>query len=140
MTGPSTDRARWSEVTRWLVFVDDDLRTAEILVKSSPPLLLGAAFHCQQAVEKMAKAVLVAVGAEVPKIHDIYELSWRVGVHHTEIGETVRKLGNLTSWATVARYPDVESDVAPSLDDIRTALPQLIELRRAIAALAPKVR
>ena len=129
------DPVRWEEAARWLVFVDEDMRVVEVLMASHPIVVRGAAFHCQQAVEKMAKAVLVAMGADVPKIHDLYELSWLVHDHDIAIGEAVRALANLTTWATVVRYPDLEANVAPSANDIRFAFERLTQLGRRIAAL-----
>jgi HEPN domain-containing protein len=129
------DPIRWEEAARWLVFVDEDMRVVEVLMANQPIIVRGAAFHCQQAVEKMAKAVLVAMGADVPKIHDVYELSWLVQDHDIEIGQAIRELANVTTWATVVRYPDVEANIAPSANDIRFAFERLTQLRRRIGAL-----
>jgi HEPN domain-containing protein len=135
---PETNRKRWDEASRWLVFVDEDLHAAEVLMAHRPPVVRGAAFHCQQAIEKMAKAVLVANGADVPKIHDVEELSWLVRTHDIEMGEAISAFGSLTSWATAARYPNVEENIMPSEHDVQAALSRLAQLRARIAALAPK--
>ena len=72
------DRARWAETVRWLAYVDDDLRAIALIMAEADPLVGPAAFHCQQAAEKMAKALLVAHGAVVPKIHDLGSVLNRV--------------------------------------------------------------
>ncbi len=42
------------EMTRqWIMRADDDLRLAELIMSDSEPVYWGAAFHCQQAAEKV---------------------------------------------------------------------------------------
>lgn len=43
----------------WLAVVDDDLRQVTNNLHGPMPSLGGAAYHCQQAAEKLVKAVLV---------------------------------------------------------------------------------
>jgi len=119
-----------------LAFVDEDLQVAEMLLTDASPVLRSAAFHCQQAAEKMAKAVLVALGAAVPKIHDVEELSWLVTDVDPELGKAVGKLA-LGGWYAV-RYPGLETDFQPSSQDVRSALAELRDLRERINSLAPK--
>ncbi len=62
-------------------------------------------FDAQQAAEKAVKAVLVHLGAEFPKTHDIRRLldlaeSWGLNVP-----EAVRLAEQLTPYATEIRYP-----------------------------------
>ena len=45
-------QARWNAVERWLRVAERDRKTALACMTSDPPLRDGAAFHCQQAVEK----------------------------------------------------------------------------------------
>lgn len=42
----------------WLIVVDDDLRQVVNNLHGPLPSLAGAAYHCQQAAEKLVKAVL----------------------------------------------------------------------------------
>jgi HEPN domain-containing protein len=104
MSGP-IDRRVWAEVLRWLAFVDQDMRVVEIVMAESSPNYGPAAFHCQQAAEKMAKVLLVARGSEVPKIHDIEELTALVGEVDAEAAQNLRELASLSSWYTAVRYP-----------------------------------
>ncbi len=48
-----------AEVREWLAKVALDLRGAQIDLQAEPPLLEDALFHCQQAIEKTLKALLV---------------------------------------------------------------------------------
>lgn len=128
----------WAEVLRWLAYVDQDIRVVEILMAESLPNFGPAAFHCQQAVEKMAKALLVAHGADVPKIHDVDELSSLLSDVDVEASEAVKGLVGVSSWYTAVRYPNVEADYVPTADDVRRVLPPLRQLREYIDSLAPK--
>ena len=47
---------RPEEVTllkQWIARSDDDLKLAQLALESAPPVAWGAAFHAQQAVEKL---------------------------------------------------------------------------------------
>ena len=45
----------WQGVLAWLRKAETDQRAAEALLKLKPPLCDAAAFHCQQAAEKLLK-------------------------------------------------------------------------------------
>ena len=81
-----------------------------ILLSEAPDLPWGAAFHCQQALEKMTNGVLIAKRVEPPKTHDIDALGRLVG----------------------SREPDI-----PSETDLLAAFAKLRELRLQIDKLAP---
>ena len=55
----------------WLAVVDDDLRQVVNNLHGPLPSLAGAAYHCQQAAEKLVKAVLVEARTAFSKTHDI---------------------------------------------------------------------
>ena len=54
-------RARWDAVEDWLAVAEEDRRVAAGCMAMDPPLRGVAAFHCQQAVEKLLKGFLVLV-------------------------------------------------------------------------------
>ena len=128
---------QWIEARRWLEFVDEDLRAAQMLVNASPPAIRSAAFHGQQAAEKLAKAVLVAMSVDIPKTHDLTELSRLVSEVEPNIGRAFAAMTNLTDWYIAARYVDAEIDIVPSEQDVRSALVRLQDLRRRVVAMAP---
>ncbi len=72
------DPRQWREAERWLARADEDVRAAEALLALASPEVDPAAFHCQQAAEKMAKAMLIAAREPPPRLHDIDELGRRV--------------------------------------------------------------
>jgi len=58
-------------VRQWLRKGADDLKVARHLLSAEPNLSYGAAFHAQQAAEKLLKAVLIWHQVEFAKTHDI---------------------------------------------------------------------
>jgi HEPN domain-containing protein len=131
------DPRQWPEAVRWLSRADDDLRIIHLALNVVDPPLFGAALHCQQATEKMAKAVLIAFGVMPPKIHDIERLGRQVSALHADIGNAVLDLASLTAWYVASRYADAASELAPSAQDIAAVLGKLHELRRRIETLRP---
>lgn len=100
MNGP-----KWTEeALRWLKFALEDLRQAEILVKSQEALPRHACWFAQQAAEKALKAALVLEGISFPFRHnlnalrDLLPAGWRVKDQYPDLSQ-------LTVWAVEARYP-----------------------------------
>ena len=58
-------------IQQWLSKADDDLRLAELALGTDPPVCWGAAFHAEQAAEKLLKALLTFHGIEFARTHDI---------------------------------------------------------------------
>src|SRR4051812_23017303 len=81
---------QWLEAPRWLVYVDQDLIAVDALLAFGERTLISAAFHCQQAAEKTAKALLIVLGASPPKIHDVAELAEIVYERSPELGDMIR--------------------------------------------------
>lgn len=129
------DPERWAEAVQWLQRADEDLRLAE-KIAADPDFLASAAFHCQQAAEKMAKAVIVAHQTEYPRIHDLAQLGVAVAALRPELGESIAGLSGLTDWYVTPRYPGLE--YRPSQQDVEMTLQKLKELRARIESLAPK--
>jgi hypothetical protein len=50
-------RARWQAVERWLRVAERDRQTVHACMAADPPLRDSAAFHCQQALEKLLKRI-----------------------------------------------------------------------------------
>ena len=63
-----------NEMTKqWLVYINNDLITAKELLGND--LLTGiVSFHCQQAIEKLFKAVLQEQKQDIPRIHSLIKL------------------------------------------------------------------
>jgi len=74
------------------------VRAAEALLALVSPAVDPAAFHCQQAAEKMAKAMLIAAREPPPRLHDIDEPGRRVEEHFPVLGGAFEALGGITRW------------------------------------------
>jgi HEPN domain-containing protein len=72
------------------------------------------AFHCQQAVEKYLKALLVQRQVEFPKTHDIAKLLDRVATVDLATAQSLRDADGLTPFGVEARYPSDAPEVLPS--------------------------
>lgn len=129
------DPGRWAQAVQRLQRADEDIRLAE-KIAGDPDFLASAAFHCQQAAEKTAKAVIVAYQTDYPRIHDLAQLGWAVAKLRPELGASIAALSGLTDWYVTPRYPGLE--YRPSLQDVEMTLHELRQLRRQIDSLGPK--
>jgi len=94
-----------------------DASVAAHIVASDGPELDVAAFHCQQAIEKMLKAFLVHHRVEFEKIHDLRRLlDLCAGVDATfdELRDSVEPL---TVYAVAYRYPGPADPTADEVSD-----------------------
>ena len=71
------------------------------------------AFHCQQAVEKYLKALLVRHQIEFPKTHDIAKLLDRVATVNANMAESLRDADVLTPFGVEVRYPSEAPELLP---------------------------
>jgi HEPN domain-containing protein len=129
---------RSSEALLWLGRADEDIPAAEVLLRD-PNLVSSAAFHSQQAAEKMAKAVLISFGGDSPKIHDVAKLGTLIRPQRADIGEILAALGGLTDWYITARYPG-DTAFAPSSEEVTSVLTKVKDLHRLVGALVTKPR
>lgn len=134
------DARIWAEVARWLVYVDEDLGVVDVLMSRRETNLRPAGFHCQQAAEKMGKALLIAFGADVPKTHDIEELTFRLAALHQASAARLKRVASSSGWYAAVRYPNVEIEFQPTRQDIESMRSLLKDLRSYIDTLAPTPR
>jgi uncharacterized protein len=129
-------RARWEAVERWLEVAERDRTAAVMCLAAGPQLRPIAAFHCQQAVEKLLKGFLVLAGKRSRKTHSLAQLGAAAQASFPDIGGFVAVAANWSDWVVAYRYPSDEGPPAkPEPDDV--------ELQRALAtidALAARLR
>ncbi len=110
---PNTPTPEQKRVAMSLLTADRDMDAANTLLLASSHLYEGIGFHCQQAVEKYLKGVLVAYSLPAPFIHNLVTLMGplqQAGIVHfspQELSEAAR----LNEFAVEFRY---ETDDAPS--------------------------
>ena len=97
-------------VREFVVKAEHDLHAATVLAREDG-LADVVCFHCQQAVEKMLKAALLAFGDEPPRTHDLGFL--------LETLEAIRPIpeglkeacASLADYGVAPRYPGWETEV-----------------------------
>ena len=90
---------------------------------SDPPLYDSAAFHCQQAVEKLLKGLLTLAGRRGGKTHSLEQLGAPAQASSfPDIAELVAATHGWIKWAWVYRYPEEDAPPEPEEAEIRAAL------------------
>lgn len=101
------------KVVYWLDIADYDLETAKSMLTSGRYLYV--VFMCQQAVEKLLKAVYVnMLDAEPPRSHNLAFLFNKLGINAPP--ETITLLNALSAHYLNNRYPEYKSKLSTALD------------------------
>ena len=130
--------ARWNAVERWLRVAERDRKMVLACMAQDPPLLDGAAFHCQQAIEKLLKGFLTLAGKRGGKAHALDRLGATAARSFPEIEELVAAAANWTDWAVVYRYPSDEAPPMPDETELHKALDIIDELAVRLRAANPE--
>ncbi|MSQ09826.1 MAG: HEPN domain-containing protein [Dehalococcoidia bacterium] len=92
------------DTSRWVRRSDGDLAGAAIMQREAMPA--HAVFYCQQAIEKLLKALWIErLGTVPPRTHSLRALAKNLQLPLTHDQATL--LHNLTYDYTPSRYPDV---------------------------------
>ena len=129
--------AQWSEAARWLARADEDATVAELALTRDSPLTNRAAFHCQQAAEKMLKALLVAAGAAPPRSHDMELLIQAAAPLYPALRKGMPAFARLTEWLTASRYPDLGGALGEAPANVAEMLALIKAFGASVRALAP---
>lgn len=115
----------------WLAVVDDDLRQVVNNLHGPLPSLAGAAYHCQQAAEKLVKAVLVETRTPFSKTHDIGALVGLLPASHP-LKTRLAGLAKLTPYGVAYRYPAEDVWELPAATTIEAWKAAIEEIRRSV--------
>jgi len=109
------------EIARqWVAKAGNDLLNADNNLAAARVPCDTVCFHCQQAAEKLLKAVLAARGVPPPRTHMLSLLLDGIAASIPSV-ETLRDdLAILTPYAVAARYPD-DDGAMPTMEDAREA-------------------
>ena len=122
-------------VAAWLAVVDEDIRAIHACLVGSA--VKSAAYHCQQAAEKLVKAVLVSLGRHPPKQHNIVALLDDVPSDHP-LRSTLLPLERFTIFVAAFRYPSMDIFDNPPDDpdpgDVSRWLTEIVQARETVAA------
>lgn len=132
----SAEEVREDLVSQWLAKAQEDLDVARHLIRGDIPYPNAAAFHCQQAAEKLMKAVLVKYQVVFPKTHDLEELLRLVSTVDRSLASALDDIGELNPYSVEYRYPGDAPDVTP--EEAKTALDIATSARGLIVAALNK--
>ena len=108
-------------VKQWIRKAENDLLNVTNNLRADQTPWDTVCFHCQQAVEKYIKAVLVAHGEEIPRTHDLEQLYNLIQSWIPWIEEQRDELRWLTAYAVVSRYPVEVEETPPGEDEANRA-------------------
>jgi len=128
--------AQRDEAQAWLAKADEDLAAIRACVAARPALVGVAAYHCQQAAEKLIKGLLVLAAMPFRKTHDLDELSAAAVPLYPDLEPLLAYVRVRTYWGFAFRYPmPAESESGPpAMGEIEAMLRQLSQLRARLAA------
>lgn len=110
----------------WIWFADQDLKAARKLIKDNDVILVPAAYHCQQCLEKILKAYLAFRKQPVIKTHDLIRLVNLCTKFDSDFTKLLELAVDLNPFVTQARYPDAISFM-PDLTTIKIIVNQTEE-------------
>ena len=128
------DREARGEASRWFALAADDIRAAKLCLDARVPVLGVAAFHCQQAAEKLIKGLLVLAGGSFRKTHDLDELADLAAPKFPKFVAHLDACRPLTDWGSVFRYPPLDEAAAalPTAERIGAGINVLSRFQAAI--------
>lgn len=112
---------RRREAARWLAIGEEDVRVSRGCLVLNIPAPGSAAYHCQQAAEKVIKGLLVVAGATFARTHDMDELVDLALVHYPNQKSSFEAVRRLTLWGVAYRYPGPEDVSEPVPTDAEIA-------------------
>ncbi len=123
-------------VADWTRKANRDFAVATHLATEGERFRDAVGFHCQQALEKYLKAVLVRHQVEFAKTHDLDRLLGILRSVAPEIAEASSEAGWLTPFGVDFRYPGDFAETLP--EDERRAVALASHVKSAfLATLAP---
>lgn len=132
--GEVSEYGPWQEASAWFRKAREDLSLARLALPAN--LMDGAAFHVQQALEKVLKGLLAAADQELFKTHEIERLAELAHVHWPAIVESPFPLKAVGGCYMAGRYPDEEGP-SPDPEAVAQALSAVAALLDLAAAQEP---
>jgi HEPN domain-containing protein len=139
MSGVDPAKQR-DESKAWLARADEDLAAIRACLDARPPVIGVAAYHCQQAAEKLIKGLLVLAAIRFRKTHDLDELSHLAVPAWPDAEPLLAHLRVRTYWGFAFRYPMPGENEAthepPATQEVEETLRHLSDLRALLATAA----
>lgn len=100
----------------WLAKAESDHRAAATLLANTDSLREIIAFHCQQAVEKYLKALLVVWQVQFPRTHNIGTLLDLIATVDEPLAASLSNSTILTPFGVEIRYPGDSPELLPGTE------------------------
>lgn len=128
------NRIQWGEAVLWIEKAITDVASARGLLDLG--LFDPAAFHVQQAVEKVSKGMLVAAAQDIRRTHDIDTLATLARPFWPDLVSNPFPLTAASQWYVTTRYPGLDET---SLDrsEIEQAMDAIEQMIAALRDRAP---
>jgi HEPN domain-containing protein len=101
-------------VRHWVERAEYDLETAKAMLDSARYLYV--AYTCQQAVEKILKAIIAEQNKENLPIHNLTRLAELAGIKDDFGSDNFDFLAELTPYCIEARYGDYKESISEIID------------------------
>jgi HEPN domain-containing protein len=122
---------------KWVQKAAGDLLNADNNLNAENIPLDTVCFHCQQAVEKLLKAYLIAKGKNYPLSHDLLLILEDIKDFDKSAEELRDCLITLNPYAVEVRYPD--EYFMPSQEDAVEARQTAEQVRKFISTKCPMI-
>lgn len=90
----------------WLVFAENDLKVAKIIINADEIILGPVLYHVQQCAEKSLKAYLIFKKCALKRTHDLVALVNICSKIDSDFSVLLIDAVDLNPYATAGRYPD----------------------------------
>jgi HEPN domain-containing protein len=94
-----------TSVESWVRLAEQDYASARHLMGLYPRPVEVVCYLCQQAAEKILKAILVADNLPIPRTHDLVALTQSMMGAHPALQELLPLCARLSVFAVTTRYP-----------------------------------
>lgn len=94
------------EIRQWILRGEHDLGTAKITYTHLPKYYDTISFHCQQAVEKYIKALLIYFEVDFPRTHNLVYLISLLNEHLNLSEALIENAILLNNYSVQIRYPN----------------------------------
>jgi HEPN domain-containing protein len=118
-------------VEEWIKIAEHDLGGAFVLAEV--PYYAPASVLCQQSVEKILKAYIIANGGFLKKTHDLNELVRMCEKYSHDFDVLKKTCSNITIYSTM-RYPPIETVTAQNMEQL------LVDTRNAFDFTKSKLK
>lgn len=108
------------EIRNWILKAESDYNAASELLGINSSSTDAICFHCQQAVEKYLKALLIFNNIHFARVHDLIALIELLVEKYPDIEIFKIDMVNLNAYAVDVRYPD--DYYMPSKEEVVSAV------------------